>query len=517
MFKVNKDEKQLVKAVVQLLNIASENLEFNEEVFISSNQMLSEPFITNKISIEIKDDFKHVINQYGAHAGSVLILNRLFDALYQFLKYNYDQEMLDEQFEQVKEEIVSYFIDKESVTRYLEYCLLQDNLINLSDKEIKNIKIAITFGGSKESLNHRFHLTPIVNNIESVVARLKQLPQSNMKNAKTYSQYENIRLSKLTKCLADTSEFNPNGHFYSDIQFKRKDIQISYYATMKSYISSTSSIKMPTKEDLYKDINNLMKNVAKEQDNDFTKAFYTFNDTLLIITNCMVNRLLPSNTYWQLLNHNKKLLSKYENSKASLNHTLSETFIDTLLTSNNSKEILNEDFSKVVELLSNVIPKHLIILINSDTYSLEELLDEDFLDNYNHNLIFHFKKRSSYYPLHQVFKDFYIYYFKGFNDLRTLANYTRILIKEEMYNSYTRNKCFDIFEFNDYLHTKINNFNFKDIKSNSSKDNTSQSLSINQDKLFTSLKPIHSKSTFSLFDDVNFLNIYKSKLISSRK
>ena len=462
--------------------------------------MLSEPFITNKISIEIKDDFKHVINQYGAHAGSVLILNRLFDALYQFLKYNYDQEMLDEQFEQVKEEIISYFIDKESVTRYLEYCLLQDNLINLSDKEIKNIKIAITFGGSKESLNHRFHLTPIVNSIESVVARLKQLPQSNMKNAKTYSQYENIRLSKLTKCLADTSEFNPNGHFYSDIQFKRKDIQISYYATMKSYISSTSSIEMPTKEDLYKDINNLMKNVAKEQDNDFTKAFYTFNDTLLIITNCMVNRLLPS-----------------ENSKATLTHTLSETFIDTLLTSNNSKELLNKDFSKVVELLSNVIPKHLIILINSATYSLEELLDEDFLDNYNHNLIFHFKKRPSYYPLHQVFKDFYIYYFKGFNDLRTLANYTRILIKEEMYNSYTRNKCFDIFEFNDYLHTKINNFNFKDIKSNSSKDNTSQSLSINQDKLFTSLKHIHSKSTFSLFDDVNFLNIYKSKLISSRK
>ena len=95
MFKVNKDEKQLVKAVVQLLNIASENLEFNKEVFINSNQMLSEPFITNKISI-----------QYGAHAGSVLILNRLFDALYKFLKYNYDQEMLDEQFKQVKEEIV---------------------------------------------------------------------------------------------------------------------------------------------------------------------------------------------------------------------------------------------------------------------------------------------------------------------------------------------------------------------------------------------------------------------------
>ncbi len=81
--------------------------------------MLSEPFITNKISIEIKDDFKHVINHYGAHTGSVLILNRLFDALYKFLKYNYDQEMLDEQFEQVKEEIVSYFINKESVTRYL--------------------------------------------------------------------------------------------------------------------------------------------------------------------------------------------------------------------------------------------------------------------------------------------------------------------------------------------------------------------------------------------------------------
>ena len=517
MFKVNKDEKQLVKAVVHLLNMASENLEFNEEVFISSNQMLSEPFITNKISIEIKDDFKHFINQYGAHAGSVLMLNRLFDALYQFLKYNYDQEMLDEQFEQVKEEIISYFIDKESVTRYLEYCLLQDNLINLSDKEIKNIKIAITFGESKESLNHRFHLTPIVNNIESVVARLKQLPQSNKKNAKTYSQYENIRLSKLTKYLADTSEFNPNGHFYSDIQFKRKDIQISYYATMKSYISSTSSIKMPTKKDLYKDIDNLMKHIAKEKDDIFNKPFYTFNDTLLIITNCMVNRLLPSNTYWQLLNHNKKLLSKYENSKATLTHTLSETFIDTLLTSNNSKEILNEDFSKVVELLSNIIPKHLIILRNSTTYSLEQLLDADFLDN--HNLIFHFKKWPSYYPLHQVFKDFYIYYFKGFNDLRILSNYTRILIKEEMYNSYTRNKCFDIFEFNDYLHTKINNFNFKDIKSNSSKDNTSQSLSINQDKdkLFTSLKHIHSKSTFSLFDDVNFLNIYKSKLISSRK
>lgn len=71
-----------------------------------------------------------------------------------------------------------------------------------------------------------------------------------MKNAKTYSQYENIRLSKLTKCLADTSEFNPNGHFYRDIQFKRKDIQISYYATMKNYISSTSSIEMPTKKDL---------------------------------------------------------------------------------------------------------------------------------------------------------------------------------------------------------------------------------------------------------------------------
>lgn len=81
--------------------------------------MLSEPFITNKISIEIKDDFKHVINHYGAHAGSVLILNRLFDALCKFLNYNYDQEMLDEQFEQVKEEIVSYFINKESVTRYL--------------------------------------------------------------------------------------------------------------------------------------------------------------------------------------------------------------------------------------------------------------------------------------------------------------------------------------------------------------------------------------------------------------
>ncbi|WP_322976101.1 hypothetical protein, partial [Limosilactobacillus reuteri] len=62
-------------------------------------------------------------------------------------------------------------------------------LINLSDKETKNIQIAITFGGSKESLDHRFHLIPIVNNIESVVARLKQLPQSNMKNAKTYSQY----------------------------------------------------------------------------------------------------------------------------------------------------------------------------------------------------------------------------------------------------------------------------------------------------------------------------------------
>ncbi|WP_198644537.1 hypothetical protein [Staphylococcus chromogenes] len=61
-----------------------------------------------KISIEIKDDLKHVINLYGAHAGSVLILNRLFDALYKFLKYNYDQEMLDEQFEQVKEEIVRY-------------------------------------------------------------------------------------------------------------------------------------------------------------------------------------------------------------------------------------------------------------------------------------------------------------------------------------------------------------------------------------------------------------------------
>ncbi|EEK11830.1 hypothetical protein [Staphylococcus hominis] len=52
MFKVNKDEKQLVKAVVHLLNMASENLEFNEEVFISSNQMLSEPFITNKVSIK---------------------------------------------------------------------------------------------------------------------------------------------------------------------------------------------------------------------------------------------------------------------------------------------------------------------------------------------------------------------------------------------------------------------------------------------------------------------------------
>ena len=78
MFKFKNNEMQLIKSVVQFFNMASEHLKFEEEILINSNRMISAPFVTSRMRIEIKEDFNKVIKQYGTYAGSVLILNRFF-------------------------------------------------------------------------------------------------------------------------------------------------------------------------------------------------------------------------------------------------------------------------------------------------------------------------------------------------------------------------------------------------------------------------------------------------------
>ncbi|MFS4830576.1 hypothetical protein SOO42_06560 [Staphylococcus aureus] len=518
MFKFKNNEMQLIKSVVQFFNMASEHLKFEEEILINSNRMISAPFVTSRMRIEIKEDFNKVIKQYGTYAGSVLILNRLFDALYDFLKYKYHKELLNEQFDEIKEEIISRFIKNERVTSYLKYCLYKDDLIQISEKESKNLNVAKAFGTHSRPLKKRFNLKPIENKMESIEAKLKQLEHVNKNIDEIYNKYEGVKLSKLTEYLADSSRFNPNKKSFKDIKFKRKDIMKSYYASMKSYSDSKSQIELPTEKELNKDVSNLLKHVKKEKDHNFNESFYTFNDTLLIITYCMINRTVPTNNYWLLLKHSQHVLSQFYLPEKLTKHTPSDKIIDILLTSNIDKNNINKDFSEVVELLSDFIPKHLIMMKDDCIRDLNKFSPEDY--KYDSNLVFHFEINPSYYPLHQVFKDFYIYYFKGFNDLRTLTNYIRNLVKTKMFSSYTKNKHFDIFKFNDSLYNTIEGFKFKDIET-ANNINTPKSLHYSQQRNLSnsleSIRYIHSNSTFSLFDDINFLDIYQLKIISSRQ
>lgn len=520
MFEFREQEKQLIKSLVHYFNIASEKLKFKNKILVMSDKNLKAPFITNDTSIEIKDDFGQLIHLYGTYAGSVVIINRIMNALYAFLLENYDEVMLNEQFYKVKEEIVSRFISNQDITNQLEYCLLQDNLINRSEKEEKNIEIALAFGSAIKPLHNHFYLNPVDNKMKPLEGRLKQLQRSRKKSARNHLLYETVNLSELTKYLSDSNEFNLKKKSFNDIQFKPKDIKKSFYATMKSYAKATDQFKIhPKEEELNKYVENLLKNVAKEEDHNFNKSYYTFNDTLLIIAHCILKRLLPGpNKYWQLLNHDKKVLSRYQMPKNMTNDIPSDEIIKKLFTHNKDKKILNEDFAKLVEVISNVIPKHLVILKNDPINDLDNYSPEDYKDD--NDLVFHFENTPSYYPLHQVFKDFYIYYFKGFSDLRVLMKYTRKLIKENMYNSYTNNEHFDIFAFNNSLKNTINIFKFKDIEYSNNNNNSSKSLSLSNENLsksLNSIRYIHSKSSFSLFDDIDFLGEYQTKIISNRK
>ncbi|MGX8004116.1 hypothetical protein ACWTWI_03270 [Staphylococcus hominis] len=98
----------------------------------------------------------------------------------------------------------------QDITNQLEYCLLQDNLINRSEKEEKNIEIALAFGSATKPLHNHFYLNPIDNKMKPLEGRLKQLQRSRKKSARNHLLYETGNLSELTKYLADSNGFNPN-------------------------------------------------------------------------------------------------------------------------------------------------------------------------------------------------------------------------------------------------------------------------------------------------------------------
>ena len=133
MFIVNNSNSEILKAFASLFNKATKNLEFPNDVIISSDSKLEDGFQYGQYEIIIKDDFSTLISQFGKLGSFSVISERLFSGLYMWLVDYYDETSVNEQFTATKNEIISKFINvqNETITNYLKFLLMQDSLIFL--------------------------------------------------------------------------------------------------------------------------------------------------------------------------------------------------------------------------------------------------------------------------------------------------------------------------------------------------------------------------------------------------
>ncbi|HBI9386871.1 MULTISPECIES: hypothetical protein [Staphylococcaceae] len=509
MFKVKNTNSEILKAFASLFNDATSHIE-EFEVRLSMYPDLANEVDYNENQISIRNDFKYLMDLYGEQGTFSIISERLFKGLYSWLTNNFDHSEVNDQFFTIKEEIISKFkIENSSnFSNYLKFLFYKDGLMKFSSREIKNILVNQHFYGTKLKLSNRFQLNQKTNmsteSINIVEARLKQLKYKKPKKFTNSYSYESQNLSKLAHSLSNQRNIASTSKSYNNNQFKLADIQKSFFITYKNYLASTNQSTSTLNENsLNHYVKKLLQHVAKISDNTFSNKFYTYNDALLIISYSLLKKFLPDNLYLKLLENNTIELASENQQHLQIDSILSE-----LVKKNYQKKQLNKDFSEFVKLLSDIIPVHLVIgkadtitrLLNSAPKKQKEIFIEE--------ATYHFEKDLSYYPLHQVYKDFFVYYFKGYNDLISINQYILSTVKHNMHANHTFNSFFNIFEFNKSLFDSIMTFEFIDIE----KHNTLSS-SKNPLQFHANLNHLKSETTLSFLETLSFMHEYQFGII----
>lgn len=509
MFIVNNSNSEILKAFASLFNKATKNLEFPNDVIISSDSKLEDGFQYGQYEIIIKDDFSTLISQFGKLGSFSVISERLFSGLYMWLVDYYDETSVNEQFTATKNEIISKFINvqNETITNYLKFLLMQDSLIFLSEKEKREIKIQQTFGGHYLNIRNVFNFAtskPVTISKPSIIeARLKNLKIRYANKAVLNKITDNSKdLSLLTYGLSQEYFFNDNPKDFYNIKYSLADIKASFIATYKSYFTSTSEFQV---EELNRHVESVLLHVKTEADDDFSNKVYTFFDALLIVSFCFIKKINNQNTYLSFISNthiNKPNSLSPKNIK-------SEGIFNILFKQDDSKKKLNKDFNSFISKLSELVNNHLIIGTKDQIDSISSSYGE-LQNDYIGILDFHYNFPNSKYVLHQLYKDYFIYYFKGFDDLKQIVDY----IQQCMYSCHSRNCLFDIFTLNEQLANVLQNYSYKDIEGINNNDVCiPNDLNFIQINVLATLK---SKTLLSFFEDVHLMKKYTSKLAQSR-
>lgn len=509
MFIVNNSNSEILKAFASLFNEATKNLESHKDVIIKSNAKLEEGFQYDKDEIIIKDDFSTLISQFGKLGSFSIISERLFSGLYSWLIDNYDEISVNEQFNNAKNEIISKFIniEDETITNYLKFILMRDSLIFLSEKEKRELKVQQTFGGQTLNIRNVFNFAtskPVTISKPSIIeARLKILKTRSANKAVLNKITDNSKdLTLLAYSLSQEYYFKDNPNKFYDIKYSLADIKASFIATYKSYFTSTSEVQV---EELNKHVESVLLHVKSEADDDFSNKVYTFFDALLIVSFCFIKKINNQNTYLSFISNthiNKPNSLSPKNIK-------SEGIFNILFQQDDSKKKLNKDFNSFISNLNKLVNNHLIIGTKDQIDSISSSSGE-LQNDYIGILDFHYNFPNSKYVLHQLYKDYFIYYFKGFDDLKQIVDY----IQQYMYACHSRNCLFDIFTLNKQLTNVLQNYSYRDIERRKSNDICiPNNLNIIQ---LNTLAILKSNTLLSFFEDVHLMKKYNSKLAQSR-
>lgn len=422
MFKVANTENNVLNSFAKLMNSAISNLNITEEVYSVQKKRVIEGIHYTKNQIILNNDFKPLLNNYGRLGGFSIIAERILQGFYLCLIDKFSKKEVDEQFIGVKREIISKFIintnNTPRISEHLKYLLYKDKLIQITEKEIKNILVNETFNGFITNINHKFIFKDVSKPFSSnfIEAKLKDIkPIYYTIDYKKYNEAVNINkdLSELAKTLSQNPPFIKNSYRYHEIKLGLSDIKKSLLATMNKYYESETRSKELTDDKLGKRVQSTLLHVSKDSDDNFSNRKYTFYDSLLIISYCFMSEIIPKNSYFQFL-------------KNKFTHNgLSSKYIDienVLLATDEDKNNINEDFQKFILMLKK-LAKECLVIGRAEDKKVHEKINSESKKIQTQDLIYFPNNKNYEYIVHQLFKDYFIYYFKGFDQLKWYCKY----------------------------------------------------------------------------------------------
>ncbi|QUM67025.1 hypothetical protein [Staphylococcus delphini] len=301
------------------IKIDFQKLEYPQEYYIANNR------------IEINDDFTLLLQSHDVYAASHILLNRVINSVSEYLNpYFVDEEGFV--LRNFKREFINIFFEKKDnayiPTYLLKYFLLQDDLLDVEDKDRKLININFQFGGGQtvSKLTYEHDSSP-TNYIE---ARLVKLPIesdntfpiiNSLKDTENDYNMFKSKIENYYKKIAPEYEFDR-----SAMCFKFADLCESYKLIMSIYNENNKSNSINNEKNLNKRYENSVRkfiNNANRTEKEDSRL-YSLEEAIIILSLLFFEELRKNgdpkfeNKYYNSLNKNStydKITFDYEITK----------------------------------------------------------------------------------------------------------------------------------------------------------------------------------------------------------